>query len=144
MTQIVLDANVALDWFLRSPEGDSYSLALLNLAQSSDTSFLVPEHFIYEVSRLLIMRALKGKNPAGAKWLDACMQELDALPIDTLVVGLAFHDLGKLAQTYGLSAPDVPYLHSARDLGLPIATRDKEIIKACASWNVLHWQPNAP
>lgn len=141
MNQLVLDANVALDWFFPSPEGDSYSLPLRELVNAGDTTFIVPEHFMYEVSRLLVIRAFRGKSPAGAKWLDAAMQELDAMPSKTLVAGLQFRHLGQLSLAFGLSAPDVPYFHIARNLEVPIATRDKEIIKACAAWHVTHWQP---
>lgn len=49
--------------------------------------------------------------------------------------------MGKLAETYRLDAPDVPYFHFARENGIPIATRDDKIREACVAWNVQHWMP---
>ena len=141
MSQIVLDASTALDWFLPSPEGAAYSLPLMARTLRGEETFLVPEHFIYEVSRVLVLRALRGKSPLGKDWLGAAMRQLDALPIDTLLCGFSFDYLGTLSETYGLSAPDVPYFHMARELGLAIATRDAEIIHTCQVWSVQWWEP---
>ena len=44
-------------------------------------------------------------------------------------------------ESSGLDAPDVPYFHLAREMAVPIATRDKAIIAACRAWNVAHWMP---
>jgi len=63
------------------------------------------------------------------------------LPINVTAQGFNFSLLGELAKAYGLSVYDTPYLHLARNLDLPIATRDKGLIEACKRWNVLHWKP---
>ena len=42
-------------------------------------------------------------------------------------------------ESSGLDAPDVPYFHLAREMAVPIATRDKAVIAACRAWNVEHW-----
>ena len=31
--------------------------------------------------------------------------------------------------------------HLAREMAVPIATRDKAVIAACRAWNVEHWMP---
>lgn len=144
MTPIVLDANVAIDWHLQTEVGDAYSSPLLKLAKSGNVRFMVPEHFTYEVARILVIRGLHGVKdvaPMGAQWMHAALSELHKGPIDTYVVGLNFELLGKLAETFDLSAPDVPYFHMARETGTAIATRDKAIIRACEAWNVHHWTP---
>lgn len=141
MNGVVLDANVALDWFLESDVGDIYSLALEDLAEQGKIRFYVPEHFQIEVSRILIIRGRKGKTPRGEKWLGSALLSLDAAPIDTYAQGINFDLMGKLSKAYGLDAPDVPYFHLAREMAVPIATRDKAIIDACRAWNVEHWTP---
>ena len=146
MINIVLDANVAIDWYLPTAVGDAYSLPLKELAAASEVRFVVPEHFIYEVSRILVMRALHGDSlnpPKGSQWLQETMLSLEQAPIDHYVVGLNYVLLSQLAKTWNLSAPDVPYFHLARETDCAIATRDKAIIKACNLWNVHHWQPYA-
>ena len=141
MNGVVLDANVALDWFLESDVGDIYSLALEDLAEQGKTRFYVPEHFQIEVSRILIIRGRKGKTPRGEKWLGSALLSLDAAPIDTYAQGINFDSMGKLSKAYGLDAPDVPYFHLAREMAVPIATPDKAIIDACRAWNVERWTP---
>ena len=141
MNGVVLDANVALDWFLESDVGDIYSLALEALAEQGKVRFCVPEHFQIEVSRILIIRGRKGKTPLGEKWLESAPLSLDAAPIDTYAQGINFDLMGKLSKAYGLDAPDVPYFHLAREMAVPIATRDRAIIAACRTWNVEHWMP---
>ena len=106
---------------------------------------MVPEHFPYEVARILVIRGLKGGKdvaPMGSKWMHAALAELHKGPIDTYVVGINFELLGKLSESFNLDAPDVPYFHMARESGVPIATRDKGIIAACEQWHVEHWKPS--
>ena len=64
MSSIVLDANVAIDWHIQSTAGDAYSLPLWDLCETGDLRFCVPEHFHYEVSRILISALFFG--PFGA------------------------------------------------------------------------------
>ena len=145
MIDIVLDANVALDWCLPTAEGALYSAPLAKLADAGKVRFIVPGHFHVEVSRLLVIKAMTiKKNPLGSKWLTAVSRMLDAEPIYALAMGLTFENLSNLAVAWNLDAPDVPYFHLARDSGLAIATRDKKIIAACKEWNVLHWTPTSP
>lgn len=141
MNGVVLDANVALDWFLESDVGDIYSLALEVLAEQGKVRFYVPEHFQIEVSRILIIRGRQGKTPRGEKWFGSALLSLDVAPIDTYAQGINCDLMGKLSKAYGLDAPDVPYFHLAREMAVPIATRDKAIIAACRAWNVEHWMP---
>lgn len=128
----------------KHPTGEAYSQPLLKLAQAGKVRFLVPEHFQYEVTRIIVMRALKGNKsvkPKGANWMNSTLQSLQDAPIDTFVVGINFVLLGKLAETVNLDAPDVPYFHLARESGIAIATRDTKIIQACDAWSVGHWVP---
>lgn len=144
MINIVLDANVAIDWYVPTVVGDKYSLPLKKLADAGEVRFVVPEHFVYEVSRILVLRGLRGDKvnpPKGTEWLHQAMLSLEQAPIDNYVVGLNYALLAQLAQAWKLSAPDVPYFHMARESELAIATRDGEMIAACKHWNVLHWQP---
>ena len=141
MNRVVLDANVALDWFLESDVGDIYSLALEVLAEQGKVRFYVPEHFQIEVSRILIIRGRQGKTPRGEKWFGSALLSLDVAPIDTYAQGINCDLMGKLSKAYGLDPPDVPYFHLAREMAVPIATRDKAIIAACRAWNVEHWMP---
>jgi predicted nucleic acid-binding protein len=139
---LVLDANVALDWFLPSEIGSAYSNPLANEASQGKVRFHVPLHFDVEVCGQLVKSHRRKPEPYSKKWLDTCLDTLDVLPVDTHAIGVNFRVLGDLARAYGLTVYDVPYFHLARMLEIPIASRDRGIIAACKSWHVVHWQPN--
>lgn len=141
MIEVVLDANVALDWFLPSEVGQAYSGPLAQQAAKSQARFHVPFHFDVEVCGQLVKSHRRKPDPYSKKWLDTALETLDILPIDTHAMGLNFKVLGDLAGAYGLTVYDVPYFHLARMLELPIASRDRGIISACKAWHVVHWSP---
>lgn len=141
MIDLVLDANVALDWFLPSEVGIAYSAPLADAVSKGQVRFHVPLHFDVEVCGQLVKAHRRKPDPYSKKWLDTCLETLDVLPMDTHAIGVNFKVLGDLASTYGLTAYDVPYFHLARMLEIPIASRDRGIIAACKSWNTVHWQP---
>ncbi len=141
MSALVLDANVAIDWFCPSVEGDAYSLPLEELQADGAISFHVPLHFDVEVVRILRKQHKNAPQKFSREWLHSSLELLDLMAITSVAMGVNFQMLGELAHSYSLDVPDVPYLHMARILELPIATRDKGIISACRAWNVLHWTP---
>ncbi len=141
MNRIVLDANVAIDWFCPSKEGAAYSLPLEALSADGAVKFLVPLHFDVEVARILRKQHINRPTVFTLEWLRAALQLLDMMDIESIAQGVNFTLLGELAQSYNLDVPDVPYLHLARMLELPIASRDRGIVSACKAWHVQHWQP---
>ena len=142
MIELVLDANVALDWFLPSEAGAAYSQPLALAASKGNVRFHVPLHFDVEVCGQLVKSHRRKPEPYSKKWLDTALETLDILPMDTHAIGVNFKLLGDLAGAYGLTVYDVPYFHLARMLELPIASRDRGIISACKAWHVVHWQPD--
>ena len=120
MSNIVLDANVAIDWFLESNVGNAYSLPAAMLAESGKLRFCVPEHFHIKVARILVIRARTGKDVRGEKWLEAALMALDSSPIDSYAQGINFELLGKLSKAYDL---DVPVLGRMRNLQTKLRVR---------------------
>ena len=141
MNAVVLDTDVAVDWFIPSAEGDAYSLPLETLQAEGKVSFYVPLHFDVEVVRVLRKHHMRNSRRFPRQWLSSSLQVLDLMRIDSVAQGINFELLGELARTFNLDVPDVPFLSLARDRGLPIATRDTGLISACKAWNVLHWTP---
>ncbi len=141
MATIVLDANVAADWFLQSVEGEAYSRQLDPLTEVGTITFRVPIHFDIEVARVLRKYHMREPKSYSHEWLAQSLYVLDVTPIEFIAQGLNFQLLGDLSITYELDVSDVPYRHLVRTMGLPIATRDKKIISACKVWNVEHWSP---
>lgn len=141
MNSLVLDANVAVDWFCPSAEGDAYSLPLLALQADGVVRFQTPLHFDVEVARVLRKYHKRDRQIFSANWFSSCLQMLDLLELESVALGVNFTLLGQLSHAYNLDIPDVPYLHTARQLGVPLATRDAGLISACKAWNVEHWTP---
>ena len=141
MKTIVLDANVAVDWFYPSDEGDAYSLQLRNLASQDEVEFKTPLHFDVEVARTLRLHYKHNPRRFTRQWFELSLEVLDTMPIQSIAQGVNFAMLGALSRSFNLDVPDVPYLYLALTMDLPIATRDRGIISACKVWNVEHWTP---
>ena len=141
MIHLVLDASTAIDWFVLSEEGETYSRPLARLAASGEVRFSVPLHFDIEVTGHLVRKHRRLPQQFDSAWLQDALNVLDVLRIDIVGQGTNFDLLGKLAVSYALTPYDVPYFHLARMMELPIASRDRGIIAACKNWNVLHWTP---
>lgn len=137
----MLDATAAIDWFVISEEGESYSRHLEPLISSGEVRFVVPLHFDVEVVGHLVKKHRKLPALFPAAWLDTSLDILDALPIDITAVGMNFKLLGDLAKTFNLAPYDVPYFQLARVMGIPIVSRDRGVISACKQWNVPRWAP---
>lgn len=142
MIDIVLDANVALDWFIVSQPGLAYSTHLAELSTRQAIRFHVPVHFDVEVCGQLLRHHRRKVNQFNKEWLELSLDALETQTIDTHAMGIRFKPMAQLALAYGLTVYDVPYFHLARILDIPIASRDKGIIAACRNWNVSLWQPS--
>ena len=134
--RFVLDANVALTWFLSEGEAQTaYSLLVLEDAIGGNTC-VVPGLWHIEVAARL-MRARRNRNAAfgPARMVDA-LRLLGALDLETHQFPLAVADIAALASRYHLSAHDAVYFHLANSLELPIASFDGGIRAACRSHGV--------
>lgn len=141
MIELVLDANVALDWFITSEAGEAYSRRLAHLVAASQVRLFVPLHFDVEVAGQLVKHHRRKPHEFDALWLKTALQTLDVSPIETVAIGVNFEVLGDLALAYNVTAYDAPYIHLARLLELPIASRDRGVISAAKAWHVPVWQP---
>lgn len=90
MKKIVLDANTALDWFIPTPEGKAYSMNLIPLINGGEVRFVVPLHFDIEVTAHLVKKHRRLPKQYTSDWLNATLETLDTLPIDTTGQGTNF------------------------------------------------------
>ncbi len=141
MSKLVVDANTVIDWFHTSEEGEAYSRYLEPLITEGGTQLVVPLHFDIEVCAHLVKKNRQQPNVFSDAWLATSLNVLDALPFEIAAIGTNFNLLGNLAKAFNPSVYDTPYLHLARTMELPLATRDPGLISACKRWNVLHWTP---
>ena len=124
--RFVLDASVALGWFLDHPLAP-YATRVRQLLAAGSRA-LVPALWHLEMANGFAGAERRGiLTPADA---DLCLVQVEQL------LGRAIESESELvhvraacttARTYGLSAYDAVYLDTARRNGLPLATLDKPL-----------------
>ena len=130
MSDFVLDASLALQWFLEDESDRKYSLDIL--ASLSEKRAIMPSLGLYEVGNGLVM-ATRRKRLALDQ-VEGFLARLKALPIETAQQTLAeILELPVLALKHGLTNYDAAYLGLAMKLNLPLATTDKLLRKAAVS-----------
>ena len=133
MSDFVLDASLALQWFFEDEADRKYSLAVL--ARLSEKRALVPLLWFYEVGNGLLMAHRRKR--ISADQVDGFLTRLKALPVDTAPESPSeILDLPAFARSCGLTNYDAAYLHLAATSNLPLATTDSELRKAATSARV--------
>ena len=133
--RFVLDASVAIDWFL--PGGGSrsrYAEDILERIGAEELLPTVPDLWHYELGSVLIA-AKRDKRFSAAK-LRASQVAIRELRLETLAVELDAAELIDLSQRYHLQGYDVVYFELARRLTIPIASLDGGIKAACVVFGV--------
>jgi predicted nucleic acid-binding protein len=121
VSDFVLDASLALQWFLEDEADRKYSLGVL--AGLSEKRALVPLLWFYEVGNGLLM-AYRRKR-ISLHQIEGFLTRLKPLPIEAAQQTPAeIFELPALAQSHGLTNYDAAYLALAIRSGLPLATTD--------------------
>lgn len=121
MSDFVLDASLAIQWFLEDEADREYSLKALQ--QLEQQHAIVPSLWLYEVGNGLLMAHRRKR--ISVEQLDAYLMRLTKLPINIASNSpKELFDLPHLAQKYGLTNYDAAYLALAMKLGVPLATTD--------------------
>jgi predicted nucleic acid-binding protein len=129
----ILDASITMSWCF-ADESAPYSRSVLQ--SLSETYAEVPPLWIFEVANVLAIGERKQRITAALSHeFVKTLSGLD-IRIEQPTAPVASIDLLVLARRYGLSAYDAAYLELARRKGLPLATLDKELIKAASQENV--------
>ena len=130
MSDFVLDASLALQWFLEDEADRKYGLAVL--ASLSEKRALVPFLWFYEIGNGLLMACRRKRITLDQ--IDGFLTRLRALPIEAANQTPAeILELPALAQVHGLTNYDAAYLALAVRFNLPLATTDADLRKAVAS-----------
>ncbi len=133
MSDFVLDASLALQWFLEDEADRKYSLAVLRLL--SQKRALVPFLWFYEVGNGLLM-AYRRKR-ISIEQMDGFLERLKALPIDAAQqTPSEILELPALARKHALTNYDAAYLALAKGSNLPLATTDKLLLEASSAAGV--------
>jgi predicted nucleic acid-binding protein len=133
VSDFVLDASLALQWFLEDEENRKYSLVVL--ASLSEKRALVPLLWFYEVGNGLLMACRRKR--ISLDQVDGFLTRLKALPIEAAQqTPSEILELPALAQAHGLTNYDAAYLALALRFKLPFATSDSDLLRAVASTGV--------
>jgi predicted nucleic acid-binding protein len=133
VSDLVLDASLALQWFLEDEAGREYGLNVL--ASLSTKRAVVPMLWFYEVGNGLLM-AYRRKRITFDQ-IDGFLTRLKALPIDAAEqLPAELLELPALARKHNLTNYDAAYLALAMRLNLPLATTDVELRRAAGAAGV--------
>lgn len=130
---LILDSSATLAWIY----GDETTAAIREVfEQVADRGALVPSLWRLEVANSLTVAVRRKRIDAGFR--EAALVDLGALDIvvDPHTDGRAWTDSLRLADLYGLTVYDAAYLELAARRTLPLATLDREMVKAARAAGV--------
>lgn len=120
----VLDSSITLSWCF-SDEATPLTKSLLKKVEE-DIAY-VPNLWPLELGNVLVMAAKKKRiNYAQMIEFISLLNDLN-IEIDNQTCNKAFHEILSLAHSEGLTTYDAAYLELAMRLGLPLATKDKQL-----------------
>lgn len=129
----VLDASIALAWCF-ADESTPTSIYLLNQLETENA--YVPAIWSLELGNILVGAAMKKRISRShvIQFLDL-INELN-IKVDTETDKHALHDTLDLAFAENLTTYDASYLELSIRLGLPLATKDRQLITAAQHLNL--------
>jgi predicted nucleic acid-binding protein len=131
VSRFVLDASIALAWFIDRPV-DAYAVEVREKIRRGDRA-LVPSLWEMEFAKGLLMA--ERRRLVSVLEVDQCMVELDQLRLTSIEADLGFRSTREVltaARAFQLTVYDACYLELARRVGLPLATLDKGLSAAAA------------
>lgn len=130
MTAFVLDNSVVMRWLLASNKASDQRYAESVLRSLANAEAIVPNLWHLEAANVLL--GVTNRKEIEVSELERFTVQLENLPIsvDTLTANQVFGHTISLAKAYRLSSYDAAYLELALREGLPLATLDKDLLKA--------------
>ena len=136
MTAFVLDNSVAMRWLLASNKASDQKYAESVLKSMVNTEAVVPNLWHLEAANVLL-GAINRQDVEIAE-VERFTVQLENLPVavDTLTANQVFGHTLSLAKAYRLSSYDAAYLELALREGLPLATLNKDLLRAARKSDV--------
>ena len=133
MSDFVLDASLALRWFLEDETDREYSLKVLD--SLGDKRAAVTLLWFFEIGNGLLMAHRRKR--ITVEQIGAFLKRLEALPIEVSAQTPAeILILTALAREQSLTVYDSAYLALAKQLSLPLATADLDLRKAASTLGI--------
>ncbi|MAC32781.1 MAG: VapC toxin family PIN domain ribonuclease [Haliea sp.] len=130
MTAFVLDNSVAMRWLLASNKASDQRYAESVLKSLVNAEAIVPNLWHLEAANVLL--GATNRKEIEVSEFERFTVQLENLPIsvDALTANQVFGHTISLAKAYQLTSYDAAYLELALREGLPLATLDKDLLRA--------------
>jgi predicted nucleic acid-binding protein len=134
VSRFVVDASVVLAWCFPD-ENSALARRVAQMFKQGDSA-IAPSFWPHEVLNALLVGE-KRKRISG-DLIRNFLTDLATLPIvlQELQADAIFDRIQSLSRKHGLTAYDAAYLDLAQTNGLPMATLDEDLIRACARTGV--------
>ncbi len=129
MSRFVVDASVVLTWCFPD-ENSPLAQRVAQMFKQGDSA-IAPSFWPHEVLNALLVGEKRKRISTGL--IQTFLADLAALPIvlQELPADNVFDRIQSLSRKHGLTAYDAAYLDLAKTNGLPLATLDEDLIRAC-------------
>jgi len=129
VSRFVLDASIVLTWCFPD-ENAALAQHVAGMFKQGDTA-MAPSFWPHEVLNALLVG--EKRKRISRELVGAFLDDLAALPIvlEQFSAGVVFDRIQNLSREHGLTAYDAAYLDLALDSGLPLATLDEDLVRAC-------------
>ena len=134
MSRFVLDASVVLTWCF--PDENAVLAQRIARRFQEGDSAIVPSFWPHEVLNALLVG--EKRKRISRDLVQTFLAEVAALPVELgqIPAGDVFDRVQFLGRENGLTAYDAAYLDLAQTSGLPLATLDGALIRACKKVDV--------
>jgi predicted nucleic acid-binding protein len=129
VSRFVVDASVVLTWCFPN-ENSALAQRVAQMFKQGDSA-IAPSFWPHEVLNALLVG--EKRKRISSDLVGGFLVDLAALPIvlQSLPAEAVFNGLQSLSREHGLTAYDAAYLDLAKASGLPLATLDEDLIRAC-------------
>lgn len=128
MKRIVIDASVALKWYLADEEHGHKALAILDKYVSNKIAILAPSLLEYEVINGLLIAKKRGRIQEDKVLMAA--DGFTSLELDLRNISFLYPKVIQYSRLFSRSAYDSSYLALADDEKAPFVTADRGIYTA--------------
>lgn len=137
MAAVVIDASLASAWCFPDEQTD-YTRAVFQAVSSSAVDSVAPRLWAYEIRNSILMGIRRGRisKPDSEQFLIS-LNDLNV----RISEPASYDDVFSLAQKHGLTVYDAAYLDIAMQEGLPLASLDRQLIRAAETVGVSLFQP---
>ena len=138
---IVVDTSVVASWVFEDEQND-YADSVLDAVSSQGISLIVPDLFLWEITNVCVSGIRRNRFDL-TKAQEILANTIGNLPLEIRREYSLAHLPSILSDssTYGLSAYDGLYLVLARDLNIPLATLDAQLIEVAPKEGIAVYNP---